>query len=234
MALYKARGLEPLSSVRIDGVVWSAPGPGATIRGWVYPTMAPSPRFLRFNSDARTMGEGWASLTATQRSTWVEWARVTWDWWYLLCWLRWYQPYASDLQGEEAYASVNLWRAQQGLGPVVEPPAIVTTPAHDYVQLAAGPPVTAEWHRDAGPVGPAHYLALWARACLTVPEHSGLWSKDRWGGLVPIGRGVPVDISGLLAASGMYAAGFGCRVRLMIMEVGSMPFFGCQEMVPVS
>lgn len=72
MALIQYVGVGPDTSERIDGAVWGAAGPGATIRGWGSPLAAPTDQFLRLDSLARSLDILWDSLGAAYRDEWED------------------------------------------------------------------------------------------------------------------------------------------------------------------
>lgn len=74
MALYKGQCTPPEEGVRIDGQVWSASGPGATIRGWSSPARSPSRWWERVDAQARLLDEIWSRMAAGDRVDWERFA----------------------------------------------------------------------------------------------------------------------------------------------------------------
>lgn len=71
---YKPGPDAPEQGQRIDGQAWSAAGPGATVRGWVWPRMAFRPHFLRVDAEARRLDEVYEGMTEGEKEAWEDWA----------------------------------------------------------------------------------------------------------------------------------------------------------------
>ena len=235
MALYRAAGVEPRDGTRIDGAVWSGAGSGATIRGWVYPTMSQSERFSRFNADGRICEEQWDALSPEDRHTWSKYESDARAWSSILCWIRKYLYFGAGGDIALCFAGNVLWRAAQGLAPLSVAPEVGTRPDGDVIAInTCSPPpelppnfrehCTLEWQRSAGAGPGPWYAAVFGRAVNTRRQSNGSWSKDRWGGLVGIEPNVPLVVDAVLAASGAVGTGNRTWVRVCIGEIGQAPF----------
>jgi len=70
VALYRETCITPPQGQRVDGLAWSAPGPGATIRGWSSPRRSPSAWFTRMDRLAADLDQVYAGLTAGEKASW--------------------------------------------------------------------------------------------------------------------------------------------------------------------
>ena len=80
MAIYKAGTTPPTSPTRINGQAWQATTPGATIRGWTYPTWHGSAHWRAIDSAARILDRIYPGLPVESRAAWDQLAH---DWPYL-------------------------------------------------------------------------------------------------------------------------------------------------------
>lgn len=224
MAQFKSRAGQPFTSQRIDGQVWSASGPGATIRGWVYPTMSPSAQFVRLNGMVIASPFQFASLSSADQLAWAAFRRGWQPAAFYLCFYD-FQYYSTEAaSGEVAFKAVNNMRALQGLAPLSSPPVSTVGPASDVFSLGAGLGMPVTWSRAApGPMGGA-VLTVYARAKLSSDQAAGSLHKQKWVGCLPIVPGVPVDVGDLCRAAGQAGAGLCTRLLVLVGEAGSYPF----------
>jgi hypothetical protein len=193
MALYQARGTEPAQSKRIDGQVWSAVGPGSTLRGWTYPTMHESSQFARFNALVRSLDSVWDGLSGSQQDGWNA---VPCPWplpaWWLWCNVGTIYPY-SAWDGREAFRVVQCIQAFCGWPPALDAP-VSSSPDHgdtltwgqNWDPPAPSPPmqthVTARWDRAVGLPPPEVGLLVRAAA-------AGAGTGETWSSRKPKGMG---------------------------------------------
>jgi len=137
------------------------------------------------------------------------------------------------------FQAVQMWRAAVGLPQVLDAPVINTQPGGDLVCLSWTPPgpstppalagsVLATWTRSSAPAAVPYFLAVRARAALTIPAGEDLLSKDRWGGWVALEYGVPVCIDVPLVATGRMLKGSVIVAHVDVGEMGMAPFFSGQ------
>jgi len=175
MALYKAKGIAPLTATRIDGAVWDSPGPGARIRGWAYPTWHPSQQFKRFNSIVRGIDEQFAQLSPAQQEAWRN-APLPWPIPPIWLWYHVFPVYVySPLDGRDKFKLVNTGNAFCGAPPVDDPGDYSEdlsgadlsfdqnwdSPAPQFPLLTH---VTATWHGGGARAGGKHQFRLYTSA----------------------------------------------------------------------
>lgn len=134
----------PQTSQRIDGQVWAAVGPGATIRGWTYPTMHPSRQFESLDEAARQLGYGWDGLSPEEQAAWQSKAGSWWQW--MLCAVKKIppMPFYDVRDGFKLFVATNTARQIQGLGPVRSPGQVKWPPPPGRVKVIARPKSPSE------------------------------------------------------------------------------------------
>lgn len=223
MALYKARGLAPQTGSRIEGFVWSSPGPGSTIRGWVYPTAHYSAQFSRFNSLVRNAQDTWDEMSPGQQDAWNH-GHMPWPppGWWLWCWFFPVYPY-SAWDGREAFIVLQCWAALCGVVGPINIPLPAWNPAVDGFAHLPGHGMLVYWARTGFVYPQPTYMAVFARAKLSSQNAAGSHQAQSFVGVLPCVPGVPVDVGPMCLAAGVAGPGIETRLLLCVGEYGIYP-----------
>lgn len=242
MALYKGPGPGADAGLRIDGQVWSASGPGATVRGWAYPTMHRSAQFNSFDAAARTLDESWDALTPAQQVGWTALGAAG----RIRLGCPWYFPqpiyYFAGVDGQEAFAAVNLAHQLQGIPWTDIAPEPKTYERNDSVTLLQEPylppppyplarHVRGLWQRDGRPGGESHCCMIWQRPRQTARTGAGSQRKYRFIGTIPLVLGGGNYFDDPLSSGRMVTPGGMIDLLLGLAEVGMPPFAAVQTQV---
>jgi len=235
MARYKGSGPPTGVATRINGNVWSAPGPGATIRGWGYPTQAPSQQFSSYNAAARMLGQRFEDLPPQSVAAWTQWIHDWPDW--MFCPPGPPSPIygGSTLTPEQAFVATNLARTAQGQPWTTNPPPVTARPGPDglIVLASAAPPdvepplavhVALLWQNPLRDPSLSYVASVWARPRTTIDHDNTDWSRYALCGTLPIDEGSPTQIDLLLLRLPVVAPAARISLRVGIAELGLPPF----------
>jgi len=235
VASYKGSGPPLGTATRINGQVWSAPGPGATIRGWGYPTQAPSQHFSSYNAAARMLDRHFHDLPPQSIAAWTQWIHDWPDW--VFCPPGPPSPIygGSTLTPDQAFVATNLARTAQGQPWTTNPPPVTARPGPDglLVLASAAPPdvepplavhVALLWQNPLRDPSLSYVASVWARPRTTIDHDNTDWSRYALCGTLPIDEGTPTQIDLLLLRVPVVAPGARISLRVGIAELGLPPF----------
>jgi hypothetical protein len=193
-----------------------------------------SAEFNRYNKIVIDAGEQFDGLPWDQQAAWripmPPWPVPPW---WLWCYVGTIYPY-SFWDGREQFKGSQAWRAAQGLPGSLIPPSGFTQAADDSLGVAAGAGVSVTWCRTPAPLPGGQYLVVYVRPVLSRVPNGRQLSRYRLAGLVGLAVGVPVNVSGLIRDSQAAGPGNNVALRLLVGDVGSVPFTGSEAVVPGS
>lgn len=225
MALYKPSEQSPDQAQRINGAVWDAAGPGARIRGWVYPMMTQSTRFDQVNSRILNLDAMTGELTPEQQQAWSEYALANTDQAECLPW-----------DWIEAWLCNNNARADQGLPITMWPPP--------GVQSMAGAPIQFQGSYEM-PLPPwpllVRPLLVWGDDPSYEPQMYPLWiratsfnnkpnlpytaSAYTWAAMSQQWPGTSLDLSAILLAARIVCPETWLAVDVRVAWPGAAPSY---------
>jgi len=221
--------------VRIDGHVWSAAGPGCTVRGWAYPRERQGWGFAHINGMARGLNELWLGLTDEQRENWQ--GHVSDYPEYCVCpgdWDDW-EPAPLAERGRLAWINTQLSLARRGKAMQVDYPGMQVFDYWHEIHLyefggGAAPPAPLQCHVDVAwfhgwyQPGPCADAMIWGRVGGEAGTVMNDASKYRWWGWLPLTWGDRYHLDDLLAGSGALLAGKVVSLRIAIAEPLLAPY----------
>lgn len=242
MALYKGEGPGDANALRYEGQVWSRPGPGATVRGWTFPTWSPSQQFRTLDQTARNADAVWDALPTELRAAWEAQAAAHRTWYYC----PWYYYPAGNYPTE--HTAMDLFRATQCARQVTGEPFTTTAPTmttdadNDSIslgtsQLPPAPPfplqahIIAHWSRSAPPPSTDYVAMMWGLPRMTSPTQFNNRRDWRYITHFPLPYSTQIQLDTYLTRHILFWSGSLITLQFGIAERGCAPFTVCHATV---